>query len=100
MTVRIITETQKNVIAHQYSFIKVPVKDLAKDYNVSTRTIQRVLVEKGLNRVRMPKDIPVLTTQIVLPGDNKTPRAITTIKTFLKSIFRNRSPSSNAQTFK
>jgi len=57
MTVKCITKTQKAIIAQQYCFIKVPVKSLAQDYQVSTRTIHRVLVEQGVAPVRRSRKV-------------------------------------------
>jgi hypothetical protein len=100
MTVRILTETQKSVIAQQYSFIKVPVKDLAKDYKVSIRTIQRVLTERGVNQVRKSIAIPILNRQIEVLHSTDKPGVIGTIKGFFKSIFSSKQQISDDQTTK
>lgn len=87
MTVRILTDIQKNVIAYQYSFVKVPVKDLATDYKVSCRTIQRVLVEMGVAPVRKPRAVPLYSVQPELPITMTEPSFIQKVKEFFKSIF-------------
>lgn len=100
MTVRILTEIQKSVIAQQYSFIKVPVKDLANDYKVSVRTIQRVLVERGLSKVQKPRALPVLNKQIEILHSTDKPGVIGTLKGFFKSIFSSKQQISDDQTTK
>ena len=65
MTVRCIGDLQKQAIAFQYRDLRVPVEQIAKEYRVSKRTINRVLVEEGANKVRFHKrkDQRVLPTQ-------------------------------------
>ena len=55
MTVRCIGDLQKQAIAFQYRDLRVPVEQIAKEYQVSKRTINRVLVEEGANKVRFHK---------------------------------------------
>lgn len=57
MTVRILTDIQKSVIADMYVHGKVPVTDLARSYKCSPRTIKRALEERGVEPTwkRKPK---------------------------------------------
>ena len=87
MTVRIITDIQKHVIVHQYTFMKVKVKDLAADYKVSRRTINRVLIEMGVAPVPKPKAVPLYTQQTELHITMVEPSFIQKVKEFFKSIF-------------
>lgn len=48
MSVRCLTKTQKDMIVHWYKQKIFNQKELAKNYNTSERTINRVLVEYGL----------------------------------------------------
>ena len=100
MTVRILTDIQKHVIVHQYCFVKVPVKDLATDYKVSRRTIQRVLVEMGVAPVRKPKAVPLYTQQTELPITMVEPTFMEQVKGFFKSIFGTKQQQTNAQAIK
>lgn len=100
MTVRILTDVQKHLIAHQYSFIKLSIKDLAQDHKVSTRTIQRVLIEKGVHQIRKRKSVPVLSNEAALLHSTDKPGVIGTIKGFFKSIFGSRKQTSDVQATK
>ena len=100
MTVRIITDTQKQIIAHQYCFVKVKVKDLAADYKVSSRTIQRVLVEKSVAPVRKSKAVPLYTQQTELTITMIEPSFMQRLKEFFKSIFTKKQQQTNVQTSK
>ena len=100
MTVRIITDVQKHVIVHQYCFVKVPVKDLAIDYKVSRRTIQRVLVEMGVAPVRKPRAVPLYSVQAELPITMTEPSFIQKVKEFFKSIFGTKQQQTNVQASK
>lgn len=93
MTVKCITPIQKAVIAHQYSFIKVPVKDLAADHQVSTRTINRVLVELGVAPVRRNKKLI-----LVVPTIQPQPTLIQKMKDFLKVFFTKNTANIDAQS--
>ena len=59
MTVKCLTAEDKAEIAMLYQ-AKIPSDELAKNYEVSKRTINRVLVEEGANRYRhhRPKSKP------------------------------------------
>lgn len=100
MTVRIITDIQKHVIVHQYTFMKVKVKDLAADYKVSRRTINRVLVEMGVAPVRKPKAVPLYTEQVELPITMIEPTLMDKVSGFFKSIFGSKQQQSNVQASK
>jgi hypothetical protein len=100
MTVRIITDIQKHVIAHQFTFVKVPVKVLAQDYKVSRRTINRVLVEMGVAPVRKPKAVPLYTQQVELPITMVEPTFMEKMKGFFKSIFSSKQQQTNVQASK
>jgi hypothetical protein len=100
MTVRIITDIQKHVIAHQYTFVKVPAKLLAEDYKVSHRTINRVLVEMGVAPVRKPKAVPLYTQQVELPITTVEPTFMERMKGFFKSIFSSKQQQTNVQASK
>jgi hypothetical protein len=52
MTVKILNDESKNFIAAAYRERVYDSEELAQRYFVSKRTIQRVLVEMGVNRVR------------------------------------------------
>lgn len=52
MTVKCIDDESKTVIASLYSSKQYGSDDLGIMYGVSARTIQRVLVERGVNQVR------------------------------------------------
>ena len=52
MTVKILNDESKNFIAAAYHERVYDSEELAQRYFVSKRTIQRVLVEMGVNRVR------------------------------------------------
>lgn len=100
MTVKIITEIQKHVIVHQYTFMKVKVKDLAADYKVSRRTINRVLVEMGVAPVRKPKAVPLYTKQVELPITMVEPTLMDKVSGFFKSIFGKKQQQTNVQAIK
>lgn len=102
MTVRILTNVQKHVIVHQYCFVKVKVKDLAADYKVSRRTIQRVLIEMGVQPVRVPKPIavPLYSVQPELPITMVEPSFMEKVKGFFKSIFGTKQQQPNVQAIK
>lgn len=100
MTVRILTDIQKHVIVHQYCFVKVKVKDLAADYKVSTRTIQRVLVEMGVAPVRKPNAVPLYSQQTELPISMVEPTFMEQMKGFFKSIFSTKQQQTNVQAIK
>jgi hypothetical protein len=100
MTVRIITDIQKHVIVHQYTFMKVKVKDLAQDYKVSRRTINRVLVEMGVAPVRKPKAVPLYTQQVELPITMVEPTFMERMKGLFKSIFSMKQQQTNVQASK
>jgi DeoR/GlpR family transcriptional regulator of sugar metabolism len=48
MTVKCLTLTEKHFIAEQYDQRKMTQKELSEAFLVSERTINRVLIEKGL----------------------------------------------------
>ncbi len=48
MSVKCLTQTQKDMIVHWYQKKIYNQKELAKNYNTSERTINRVLIEAGL----------------------------------------------------
>lgn len=100
MTVRILTDLQKHVIVHQYTFVKVKVKDLASDYKVSRRTINRVLVEMGVAPVRKPKAVPLYSVQPELPISMVEPTFMNVVKDFFKSIFGKKQQQTNVQASK
>jgi len=100
MTVKILTDVQKHVIVHQYCFVKIKVKDLAADYKVSRRTINRVLVEMGVAPVRKPKAVPLYTEQVELPITMVEPTFMEQMKGFFKSIFSSKQQQTNVQASK
>ena len=100
MTVKILTDVQKHVIVHQYCFVKIKVKDLAVDYKVSRRTINRVLVEMGVAPVRKPKAVPLYTEQVELPITMVEPTFMEQMKGFFKSIFSSKQQQTNVQASK
>lgn len=100
MTVRIITDIQKHVIVHQYTFMKVKVKDLAADYKVSRRTINRVLVEMGVAPVKKPKAVPLYTEQVELLITMVEPTLMDKVSGFFKSIFGTKQQQTNVQASK
>lgn len=100
MTVRILTDVQKHVIVHQYTFVKVKVKDLAADYKVSRRTINRVLVEMGVAPVPKPKVVPLYTQQVELPITMVEPTLMDKVSGFFKSIFGKKQQQTNVQASK
>ena len=100
MTVRIITDIQKHVIVHQYTFMKVKVKDLAQDFKVSRRTINRVLVEMGAAPVRKPKAVPLYTQQVELPITMVESTFMEKMKGFFKFIFSSKQQQTNVQANK
>ena len=109
MTVKCLGELHKQAIAFQYATLKVPVRDIATEYGVSKRTINRVLVEEGANKVRFKKPLPKTTlppqVQAPLPFEASEPSqqpqpALTfmqKIKRFFNTLFFG-SASSHAQT--
>ena len=100
MTVRILTDIQKNIIIHQYTFMKIKVRELAIDYKVSRRTIQRVLVEKGVAPVRKPKAVPMYSQQTELHITMVEPTFMEQVKGFFKSIFGTKQQQPNVQASK
>lgn len=54
MTVKCVHDSEKAEIAQLYTSKLCSSDDLGKAYGVSKRTINRVLVEQGVNRVRAP----------------------------------------------
>ena len=48
MSVKCLTQAQKDLIVHWYKQKTYNQKELAKNYNTSERTINRVLIEAGL----------------------------------------------------
>ncbi len=72
MSVKILTEIQKNVIAQFYSEKTYSTSELAQQYHVSRRTIQRVLVECHVARTprlveRKPKTITAPAVNVLTP---------------------------------
>ena len=65
MTVKIIPEADKSEMAQLYAAKLCDTDDLAKAYGVSKRTINRVMVEQGVNHIRVHKpkakgpDLPI-----------------------------------------
>lgn len=96
MTVRILTEVQKQVIAHQYRYVKVPINLLAEDYKVSSRTIRRVLDEQGVAPVRKLKATLLYVQQELLPIEMIEPTFMDQVKSFFKSIFSKKQHHHNA----
>ena len=52
MTVRILNELQKALVVERYDLGDITLQELAEEWNVSARTIGRVLDEKGVDRTR------------------------------------------------
>jgi DNA-binding transcriptional regulator LsrR (DeoR family) len=78
MTVRVLPEEYKDYIAHLYVHENRTQAELAYEYRVSRRTIGRVLVECGVNKVQVNSSKPqpiVLTEQLPLPlvQDSQSP---------------------------
>jgi 23S rRNA G2445 N2-methylase RlmL len=97
MTVKIINTVDKFFIAHQYSSVKVKVKDLAIEFNVSPRTIQRVLVEMKANKVRKPKQVAEQTIVATQSNQPKKSGIVSSVKGFFASFFRSKQHSNDAQ---
>jgi hypothetical protein len=106
MTVKCLCDLHKQNIAFQYGNLKVPVRDIASQYGVSKRTINRVLVEQGANKLRFKKPLPkpTLPTQVQANLPFEAPQqpqpALTfmqKIKRFFNTLFFG-SASSHAQT--
>ena len=95
MTVRILNAVEKTLVAHQYVHENAKVKNLAVDYKVSRRTINRVLVEMGVAPIRKPKAVPLYNVQAELPITMTEPSFIQKVKEFFKSIFAKKQYPSN-----
>lgn len=72
MSVRILTDIQKNIIAQFYSEKTYTTSELAQQYHVSRRTIQRVLVEQHVARTpkqteRKPKTVTAPAVDLLTP---------------------------------
>lgn len=95
MTVKCLNDIEKACIAYNYVHAGASSEELAKENNVSPRTINRVLVEKGVARTpkRKPKVIPaapvvpLYTQQVELPITMVEPTFMEQVKGFFKSIF-------------
>lgn len=98
MTVKIIDNVRKAVIAYNYEQGSMTCVEMATEHGVSVRTIQRVLVEMGVNKVinRKPKVQPV-PTLTELHIEMIEPSFMDKLKNKFKALFsRNQQP--NAQT--
>lgn len=91
MTVKILPFEHKTHIAHLYAHENMGTNEIAKLYSVSSRTINRVLVEMGVARTpkRKPKvTAPVQSKEVWVqqPITMFEPTLIDKIKTFFKPL--------------
>lgn len=88
MTVKCLNEFEKSIIADLYQLGTRSIKDLVNEYNVSRRTIGRVLVERGV-RTRRNKVQPIATTeQLPLSLTQAQPQSLLQrIKAFVGKLF-------------
>lgn len=102
MTVKKVSAIDKMAIAHQYIHENQKTTVLAQQYNVSRRTIQRVLVEMGVQPVRVPKPVavPLYSVQPELPITMVEPTFIEKVKRFFNSIFGSKQQQTNVQSSK
>jgi transposase len=108
MTVKCLTEEQKIHVAFAYNVHLTSCEELANRFDVSIRTIQRVLVEEGVNRarVRRTKSEGVTTapapvkSEPVLHIDMIELTFVEKVQCMLKAIFWRTPKQTNAQTRK
>lgn len=108
MTVRCLQPIDKNNIAIAYHLDDKSAEELAPLYDVSVRTIQRVLVERGVNRARARRAKGEGVTTQAVPQIKPTVLHIDMIElTFkekvlclFKAIFWRTNTQDNAQTRK
>ena len=94
MTVKCLNETTKSYIAHAYVHENASTDDLAKYNHVSTRTINRVLVEMGVARTpnRKPRTVqtvapvPYKENWVQKPLNFTKPSLMDNIKSFFQNI--------------
>ena len=94
MTVKIVPFEHKTHIAHLYAHENMSTDDIAKQYSVSPRTINRVLVEMGVAKTprRKPKEqppvVPLATKEVWVqqPITMVEPSLMDTIKGFFQNI--------------
>lgn len=87
MTVKIIPAEHKSHIAHLYAHENSSSDDITKLYGVSKRTIQRVLVEQGVNRARVRRTKSEEITICETPAKTETPLHIEMIElTFMEKV--------------
>lgn len=82
MTVRKLNEIEKSVIADAYLIHKDRISQLARRFNVSRRTIDRVLIERGVKTIR-----PAIK-QVPQPIPTKQPSFFEKCLLAIKSAFR------------
>lgn len=71
MTVKCVSNDLKPLIAHAYAVEGVDSETLALAHDVSKRTIQRILVEQGANKIRA--SYPRIKAPLVEPVSTRTP---------------------------
>ena len=108
MTVKCLTEAQKIEIAFSYDVYNLSSEELANKFDRSTRTINRVLVEQGVNRARVRRtkseeiiipEKPAATTP-VLHIDMIELTFMEKVQCMLKALFWRTPKQDNAQTSK
>ena len=105
MTVKCLTEEQKIHVAFAYDVHLTSCEELANRFDVSIRTIQRVLVEEGVNRARVRRtkseDITIDETPKPKPVELHIDMIELTLKEkvlcMFKAIFWRTPKPSNAQ---
>jgi hypothetical protein len=105
MTVKCLTEAHKIHIAFSYDAHKHSSSQLSAEYGVSQRTINRVLVEQGVNRVRAPSIKTKPTQSSAVPQPKQLELQIDMIeltfaekvKCLIKAIFWRTPKQENAQ---
>jgi hypothetical protein len=105
MTVKCLTEEDKIQIAFSYDVYKQSSSELGINFGVSQRTINRVLVEQGVNKVRAkrikPADIQIAEQphpkQLELHIDMIELTFAEKVKCLIKAIFWRTPKQENAQ---
>lgn len=91
MTVKCVPDQEKQEIAMLYVGKQLSSDELAKAYDVSKRTINRVLVEQGVNRVRhcLPRGprAPRDTSQDIIIPETSKPQQMELPITMIESPF-------------
>lgn len=90
MTVKCLSDIQKQVVIYQYLHLKLNLNEIAHDAKRSRRTIIRVLEEAGIDVPRRPRKAktvePVIVEPVKLEPPELTPMEY--FKCLLKAVFR------------